>query len=117
MTDAFLAHYGKKGMRWGSRKAKIARPAVGTRNYNPSKMSNQELGKVIKRMELEQKYAELNKKGSIKGKGSTAVIGFLSKNGSKVASIAVTSVAAAAVAAFLKSPKAIKQLSKLSSIK
>ena len=113
--EDFLSHYGKAGMKWGKRSAKGSQ-GKGSRPYNAKKLSNQELGKVIKRMELEQKYTDLNKKASTTAKGTTAAKSFLAKNGSKVAGIAISGVAAAAVAAFLKSPKAMKQLGKLSSI-
>ena len=110
-----LSHYGKPGMKWGKRKAKGS-SGSGARPYNAKKLSNQELGKVIKRMELEQKYTELNKKANTTSKGATATKSFLAKNGGKIAGIAITSIAGAAVTAFLKSPKAMKQLGKLSSI-
>lgn len=116
MVDNYLEHYGKKGMRWGIRKTNVSRASIGTRNYNPSKLSNKDLNKVIKRMELEQKYTELNKKASIKGKGLDAAKRFLSKNGDKAIGALVTGVATAAVAAFLKSPKAQIQLAKLAKI-
>lgn len=114
MVDNYLEHYGKKGMRWGTRKSK--NKVSGVRNYQTSKLSNQELKKVITRMELEQRYSELNKKGSVKGKGLDATKKFLAANGNTVAKVVVSSVATAAVAAFLKSPKAKSQLAKIAKI-
>lgn len=117
MDNNFLEHYGKKGMKWGSRKSGGGSSSSGVRGYNAKNLSTQDLTRVIKRMELEQKYSELNKKGSAAQKGGGAVKKFLVKNGDKVAGVAITGVATAAVAAFLKSPKAMKQLNRLTNIK
>lgn len=67
-SETFLEHYGKKGMRWGKRKAaRNAGPAStnpGSRTYNSQKLNNQELKKVVERMKLEQQYTELNTKAT-----------------------------------------------------
>lgn len=114
-VEDFLAHYGKKGMKWGKRSGSSA--SKGPRPTPAKKLSNQEISKIVKRMELEQKYSDLNKKADTTNKGKTAAKNFISKNGGRVAGIVITGAATAAVAAFLKSPKAMRQLGKLSSIK
>ena len=104
-------------MRWGQRGTVNNAPASpGTRNYNTKSMSNKDLSNVVKRMELEQRYTDLNKKGKAIHKGQSATKKFLSKNGDKVAGIVISGAATAAVAAFLKSPKAAKYLNKISNI-
>jgi hypothetical protein len=114
LVSDFLEHAGVKGMRWGVRKGKTKPQPVGRRNYDPKKMSNTELKKTIARMRLEQEYASLNKKP--KSKGRAWVGDQLRNNGGKVVGAIVTGVAGAAVAAFLKSPKAQRQLGKLAKI-
>lgn len=75
-VDRLLAHYGVKGMRWGHRKSQSSSDATpassdsavvtdhknrvatgGTRT-----LSNKELRELVDRMNLEQQYANLNKK-------------------------------------------------------
>lgn len=117
MDDNFLEHYGKKGMKWGSRKSGGSSSSTGVRSYTAKDLSTQDLNRVIKRMELEQKYSDLNKKGAAALKGTSATKKFLAKNGDKIAGVVITGVAAAAVKAFLDSPKAMKQLDKIKNIK
>lgn len=118
MKNDFLEHFGKKGMKWGSRKGSVSTSSSsGVRSYSAKNLSTKELNRVIKRMELEQKYSDLNKKGAAMQKGTSATKKFLAKNGDKVVGAVISAVAAAAIGAFLKSPKAMKQLGKLENIK
>lgn len=64
-NDQSLAHYGVPGMKWGVRKAR--RPSsddykstASLRKRKPSELSNEELKKVITRLQLEKQYKELS---------------------------------------------------------
>jgi hypothetical protein len=93
MTQNELMHYGKKGMRWGTRHASTAktvsdhaRPGVDavknssmavtkTRGANKArsevpKMTNAELKQKIQRMNLEQQYQNLNANQISKGRAN-----------------------------------------------
>jgi hypothetical protein len=72
-TDDFLAHYGVKGMKWGSRRAaqlskegpsKDAQTALDLRarakRSKPKALSNKELQEAINRMNLEQQFKRLS---------------------------------------------------------
>jgi hypothetical protein len=72
-VDNFLAHYGVKGMRWGSRSAgklpkeglsKDAQTALDLRarakRSKPKALSNKELQEAINRMNLEQQFKRLS---------------------------------------------------------
>lgn len=66
----FLSHHGVKGMKWGVRKSRSAKSGTTTRTKfkkPPHKLSDAEINKRIKRMELEKKYNQLNKKDASKG--------------------------------------------------
>lgn len=70
-----LKHFGVKGMKWGVRKPRGAGPGPASKAKTPKKgqpfdkkapksakkMSDQELRKVIARMQMERQYAELSK--------------------------------------------------------
>jgi hypothetical protein len=69
-ADEFLAHYGKKGMKWGVRKRSSDRPGgerARVKYTKPGhKLSEEQLQKRIKRLEMEKKYNDLrnpNKRG------------------------------------------------------
>jgi len=84
----FLAHYGKKGMKWGVRQKEPVggsdKPeegsAGGKKKGGTKELDNVELKKVIDRMKLEQEYvklttpakAETYRKKLLKGAGQTA---------------------------------------------
>lgn len=115
-ADVYLAvmkperqDHGVKGMRWGVRKPRGSGPGPASKAKGPaaagqkipkgarkplSRMSEQELSKAIKRLELEQRYRQLNAKPP---KGSDAVKAELKKIakqqainiGSRAATIAV----------------------------
>lgn len=90
--DNYLAHYGIKGMKWGvrkKRKSSVSRDKREARRLmkqtykkGTQSLSNKELEKLNKRMQLEQSHKELRKK-----------TGFLTRAGK---SAAVTMVAGAA---------------------
>lgn len=82
----YLAHYGVLGMKWGVRKKQVStgsktsrrqkRRATYSKDYleseplrkkNYKQLSNAELNKLNKRMNLEQNYKRLNPKGIDKG--------------------------------------------------
>lgn len=60
--DSFLKHYGKKGMKWGSRKSgsssKAAKKKASARPKAKS-LSDDELRKVINRLQMEKQYNSL----------------------------------------------------------
>lgn len=89
--ETFLEHYGKKGMKWGRRKGKVA----GPRPYNTKNMSNAELKKVINRMQLEQNYRDLNRKARSSGKKFATEI--TTNQGKKVATQLLTAVTTAGI--------------------
>lgn len=66
MNEAYLMHYGVKGMKWGVRKSKSSKYS---KDYNESRalkrknykqLSNEELKTLNKRLELESNYKRLN---------------------------------------------------------
>jgi len=71
-TDDFLAHYGVKGMKWGTRKSKPPKEGPSkdaqasldlrarAKRSKPKALSNAELQQAINRMNLEQQFKRLN---------------------------------------------------------
>lgn len=94
-SDSYLAHYGIKGMKWGVRRYQNkdgSYTAAGKRRrYNNSsdyeetralrkknyrELSNEELKKLNKRMNLESEYQRLNPQGIFRGqKAAKTIIG------------------------------------------
>ena len=80
----YLMHYGVPGMKWGRRKSRVSSPRLkkhGKSTYSKDytetaalrkksykQLSDQELKKVNKRMNLESEYRRLNPKGIDRGK-------------------------------------------------
>lgn len=65
-VDNFLAHYGKKGMKWGVRKASLSPEHASVKSIRKSKaksLTDAELKQAIGRMNLEKQYKDLNPKG------------------------------------------------------
>lgn len=91
MSDQFveniLEHYGVKGMKWGVRKSSSSR-ARTTYSKAPSKLTDSELDKRIKRMETEKKYNQLNRRDV--SRGEKLAVEILESSGRKVATTVVT---------------------------
>lgn len=75
--DDILAHYGVKGMRWGQRKARKSRAKSKAKESDtektkyqkaPSRLSDAELSRRIKRLDMEKRYNELNAVPKSEGK-------------------------------------------------
>ena len=86
----FLQHYGKKGMKWGSRSAKSSKPtssdykkAKELRTRKASQLTNKQLKDVNARINLEQNFHKLNpstiKKGMIAAAALLAVVGLVNQ--------------------------------------
>jgi hypothetical protein len=95
-----LAHYGKKGMRWGVRSggrssSKASKKVAKRTSYKkpPTKLSDAELQRRVKRLETEKRYIELNKATKTTGSGRKAANKILSQTGNAAA----TAIAAAVV--------------------
>ena len=61
-VDNFLAHYGKKGMKWGSRKSPVSSEHASARalkKKSAKSLTDSELKQVIGRMNLERQYKDL----------------------------------------------------------
>ena len=107
--EDFLAHAGKKGMKWGVRKGRSAK--VGKRSYDARKLSNQELSAVVKRMELEQKYTQLNRKNLKKQTQGRKFVGeVLNASRSKTAAAIGAGAATFAISQALKNKKVQAQV-------
>lgn len=94
--DDILAHFGVKGMQWGVRKARSSsgksRKVTRSDDYKESRslkskagksakaLSNSELEKLNKRLQLEQTYSQLTKNRSKMKKGMTVVNDILALN-------------------------------------
>lgn len=118
-SDSFLAHYGIKGMKWGTRRprgsdgrvvdsgksggsSKGAKKLSGRTTYQktPDRLSDAELQRRIKRMELEKKYIDLNTPPPSEGK--TYVKGLLENSGKTAVGAVVGGAASFAVQRVLK---------------
>lgn len=94
-VDEFLEHHGVKGMKWGQRKrrnesARAKKFGGGKTRYKDVKakhLSEEEINKRIKRLELERKYETLNK--SQVSAGRDYATGILSNSGKAAAGAAV----------------------------
>lgn len=78
-VDEFLQHYGKKGMKWGTRRAA---PTLGSskdakrakkildksKKHTINSLSNKELNDLNNRLGLEQRYSQLNPSRAAKGR-------------------------------------------------
>lgn len=106
-SDAVLAHYGIKGMRWGKRKggdSSSSKSSSTTSNKEPEStdysnakkhserakasgtksLSNKELQDVVTRMNLEQQYSKLNG-GPKKSRGQDYVKKMMADNAKQIA--------------------------------
>lgn len=68
-VDKYLAHYGVTGMKWGVRRSRKALSAAREKRAggDAKKLTDDELGARIKRLEAEKRYKELNKRTVSKG--------------------------------------------------
>lgn len=95
-VNEFLEHYGVKGMHWGirnpDRPSKRGNKAVRTRyEKSPSRLSDDELNRRIRRMELEKRYSDLNEEK--KSSGKKYVHDILQNSGKMLVSTALSTVA------------------------
>lgn len=101
-----LAHYGKKGMRWGVRSpgthssGKASKKTAKRTTYQkpPTKLSDAELQRRVKRLETEKKYIELNNSTKTSNKGKKATGKLLGQAGN----VAISAVASAATGLAIK---------------
>jgi hypothetical protein len=88
--DEFLEHWGILGMKWGVRRPTGPDGLVAGSPYRKQKvsigdLSDEELKKVITRIEMEKKYSDLTKNNSKLKIGAAIVGGVLVTSGKKVA--------------------------------
>lgn len=104
--ENYISHAGVKGMKWGVRKSKKNVAKVGRRKYAARKLSNSDLRKVVARMELEQKYTQLNQKNFKKtGQGKKFTEELIKAARSKAAVAVVAGASAFAVGQAMKDPR------------
>ena len=94
-VSEFIQHYGKKGMRWGVRTRKARNTDRTTFSKAPHRLTNTELESRIKRMEMEKRYNDLNKRDV--SKGSQIASEVLTNSGKKVAVTVLTGAGLLAV--------------------
>lgn len=99
--EAYLAHYGVKGMHWGIRKD---RSEIKSLRKNPAtkdvvkNLSDKELQAVVNRMRLERQYADLTTSPVVKAGRKQAA-----KYANKAVNTLVVPVLTAAVGGYIKS--------------
>lgn len=105
-VDDFLEHYGKKGMKWGSRKSgSSSKKAKKTSSAIKAKdLSDEDLKKAVNRMQMERQYNSLVGNKSASSKGAA----FAKSVGGNVLKTTVTAVATQQVASALKKAKIAK---------
>ena len=100
VKDFILEHHGVKGQKWGVRKARSGGKASTQRttfSKAPSKLSDAELAKRIRRMETEKKYNQLNRSDTSEGKKFVTEV--LTSAGRRVATTVLTGATLLAVKA------------------
>lgn len=85
-----LSHYGIPGMKWGRRRSSgsAKSPSPSKKKQSP-KMSDDELRKVVTRMQLEKQYSQLKKESVTSGKN---YIQKLAKAGATAAAVTTTGI-------------------------
>jgi hypothetical protein len=86
--EEFIEHHGVKGMRWGQRTSRSSvsksKPTARTKfEKSPSRLSDADLNRRVKRMEVEKRYNDLNKKDV--GEGHKFASDILKSTGKTVA--------------------------------
>lgn len=108
LGELFIEHYGKKGMRWGSRSK--SSPTLGSskeskrasaslakaKKHSVKSLSNKELSDLNNRLGLEQRYSQLNPTKAQKGAE------FAKKFSGNIVKTTVTAVATQQIAKALK---------------
>lgn len=78
-----LEHHGVKGQKWGVRNFRRKRTSAQTRFHRPAhKLTDEELNRRIRRLNMEKQYNDLNKPVASKGKAFTSNL--LSSTGQNV---------------------------------
>jgi hypothetical protein len=100
--DNFLDHHGVKGQKWGIRnkrtvvrKGRKGKPSRSTVRRQAKSMSEEDLNKHVKRMELEKRYIDLSKHTGSSGKKYASDL--LQNNGKTIAGSVVGTATAFAV--------------------
>ena len=83
-----LSHYGVKGMKWGVRKNKPSTTRKA-KSREAKTLSNEELQKRIKRIELESRYVALTSKPTTIDKGKKVAGNIIGNIGKQLASDAL----------------------------
>ena len=102
-VEDFLEHFGVKGQKWGVRKdgaSRTSAKSTPTARAKAKRMSDEDLQKAIKRMELEKRYVDLNKQTSNAGKQYAK--GVLDQAGKGAATMVVSTILAATIGAAIK---------------
>ena len=78
-VEDFIAHYGKKGMRWGVRKQPVKtssdyKKTAPYRNRNPKELTNRQLQDVNNRVNLETNYKRLHPSALNRGHNEAKII-------------------------------------------
>lgn len=96
-TLEFLKHYGIKGQQWGVRRKNPSS------HPNVAKLSNQQLGKMVKRMELNKKYDDIVTAPKPRTEGKAYANSVLKSAGTTVVTAAIGAAVGFAVQRALKS--------------
>lgn len=107
-----LIHFGRKGMKWGTRKAGTGAPSRRSKGSgskgksqkpHPTKhMSNDELRKVIDRMKLDKQYSEMSAPKTSEGKKFAKSV--MESSGKTAVAAVVSTAVGIAIAKAVKKP-------------
>jgi len=108
-TDEFLRHYGKKGMKWGSRKSSTPtktstkiKSKKTVKKLSPAqtakKLSDGDLKKAVTRLQMEKQYSDLSRPT----KNKSAVKDLVLSTSTTVVKSALTAVATQQVNAMMQ---------------
>lgn len=103
-----LIHAGKKGMKWGVRKdrrSSDAKAIAPLRKKSASTLSNDDIKKVVTRMQLEKQYKDINPRGVNKGlRGIKATVDGFSAGEKTIITAVALAGSAKAAAAWVNTP-------------